>query len=290
MEYFEVEQPGRIVYKPVPDFQVFTLDEIVVERVGCGICRSDVGVFDGREAIPPDMFGHESYGVVVEGGSGFKIGDLVASYWHPGYASYYKAPAKTCVRIPDLSPKWAIVQPLASVINALDYAEGDTLVIGRGFTASLLRSIRDSNPKASLFFEDEVRPADSQWHCCIEMSGRGLPPYNWFQDEAKMIWFSTLQEPVTTNLFEFSWKAMTVHFPSPRQAVMSRNMARAVELLKDFEPVITHVFDFSKAQEAFEIASNRTDGYFKGVFVEEEYVQDYEEFLIRRQSPVAELA
>lgn len=270
--YFEVVRQGLIQYVDPPQM-VLAEGDVVVRRVGCGICRSDVGVFDGRESIPSGMFGHESFGVVEETHSErFKEGDYVASYWHPGYADRYVAHEDKCVPIPNLDNKWAIVQPLASVLNAYDFAEGETLVVGRGFTASLLRAVRHYRTGVELHFMDEVEPGEgNQFSCCIEMAGSGLLPMEWFTDEAKIIWFSTLQEPVTTNLFEFSWKAMTVVFPSPRQAVMWRNMAIAVELLHSFEPQITHVFDFSEAQRAFEIASTRQEGYLKGVFRDVQY-------------------
>lgn len=266
--YFEVEEPGKLSFRPYPNVERFlNFGEILIERVGCGICRSDVGVFDGRESIPSGMFGHESYGVVKKSNSPFfREGDFVASFWHPGYADYFIAPDDKCISIPELAPKWAIVQPLACVINALDYLVGKTLVIGRGFTVELAKQIASIEKIDYMTFEEDHKDG-TVYDTVLEMSGRGLPDINLFRDEARLVWFSTLQNPVTTNLFEWSWKALTVVFPSPRSFLMPDNMSNAVEYLSQFEPNITHLFKFEEAQKAFEIASTRSDNYLKGVFV-----------------------
>ena len=262
--YFEVEN-GKIVFKPVPQIKPLNQGEVLIERYACGICRSDVGVYDGRESIPPGMFGHEAIGTVISSRSEyFTEGQYVASFWHPGYADFFVAHESKCVEIPELSPKYTVVQPLACVLNALDFAEGRTLLIGRGFTAQLAMMAVSEYPNIVLITEDELLSGEI-FDSVLEMSGRGLPDTNLFKDEANLIWFSTLQSPTTTNFFEWSWKALRVFFPSPRQSVMDLNMGLAVRILQEKTPPITHIFNFENAPMAFEIASKRLDGYLKGV-------------------------
>lgn len=124
-------QPLRLVNRPIPQPQP---NELLLEVVACGVCRTDLHVADGEiPARYPIVPGHEIVGRVVGMGTkveGFAIGERVGVPWlghscgicsycrsdrenlcdHPeftgctrdgGYASHTVADAHYCFTIPD---------------------------------------------------------------------------------------------------------------------------------------------------------------------------------------------
>ncbi len=122
---------------PVPGPQ-----EILIKVKACGICHSDLHLFDGdwNFNLSPRIPGHEVAGIVAAAGSrvkGFREGDPVGLSWihsfckkcpackrkdtalcerqevtgvtvDGGYAEYVKAPASSCIKLPPaLSPEEA---------------------------------------------------------------------------------------------------------------------------------------------------------------------------------------
>ncbi len=101
----------------IPDM---TDDQILIQTIYCGVCRSDIGAYMGWEhPMPLGQFGHEGLGKVVEVGKniyGVKVGDIVATWSDPAYSDYYCAKQNEFVVIPEASPKY-ILQPTACAIN-----------------------------------------------------------------------------------------------------------------------------------------------------------------------------
>lgn len=75
---------GRVVVESVPIPQI--RDGEVLFRVGaCGICGTDIKKIHHGYLAPPQIFGHELAGTIVEVGAGvtkFKPGDRVVSFHH----------------------------------------------------------------------------------------------------------------------------------------------------------------------------------------------------------------
>ena len=110
MKVFIVKEPkiAEIVEmeKPVP-----APDEVLAKVAHCGICGTDISIYDGtlnlgkgNEPIYPVRLGHEWSGVVVEAGknvTGFKPGDKVISDtgWSCGVCEYcYRGDYNSCSR------------------------------------------------------------------------------------------------------------------------------------------------------------------------------------------------
>lgn len=131
--YFEAPgQPLRLVEVPRP---TPVAEEVLLEVRACGVCRTDLHVFDGELARPkqPLVLGHEIVGVVVDKGpkvERFVIGQRVGVPWlgktcghcryctagaenlcdtaeftgytlDGGYADYTLADARFCFALPD---------------------------------------------------------------------------------------------------------------------------------------------------------------------------------------------
>ena len=76
-----MDTPGTLRVAVVPDPEI-NEKEVLIKVDSCGICGSDVKIYQGKWTIPfPRVLGHEFSGVVVEVGSqvtGLQQGDRVA--------------------------------------------------------------------------------------------------------------------------------------------------------------------------------------------------------------------
>jgi threonine dehydrogenase-like Zn-dependent dehydrogenase len=120
---------------------------------GCGICASNLPVFEGREwyhyPLPPGQPGHEGWGEIAELGSevaGLRGGQPVALLSERAFADYDLADAGAVVPLPaSLAGRPFPGEPLACVMNVLrrsDLQAGQTVaVIGIGFLGALLTGL-----------------------------------------------------------------------------------------------------------------------------------------------------
>ena len=115
--------------------------EVLVRVEGCGVCGSNVPVWEGRPwfeyPLPPGAPGHEAWGVVEE------TGDRVAVLGDGGFAEYLVARSDEVVRIPDeLAGEPVPGEPLACVMNVFRRSKirpGERVaVLGVGFLGALL--------------------------------------------------------------------------------------------------------------------------------------------------------
>ena len=149
-------------------------NEVVVKVAYCGICGTDIHIYNGDEGsvevVPPVVLGHEASGVVYQTGSAFTslaIGDHVAIdpnlycgechycrsglehycfYMHNpegGFAKYCTVPAKAVLKIPKSLPldEAAFAEPLACCLHGIDRTNirlGDQVLIIGGGTIGLL--------------------------------------------------------------------------------------------------------------------------------------------------------
>lgn len=127
--------------------------QVLVRIQGCGICHSNVPVFEGREwfdyPLAPGQPGHEGWGVIAELGSGvrgLRVGQPVALLSERAYAEYDVAPAESVVPLPpELADRPFPGEPLACVMNILERSDlrpGQTVaVVGIGFLGALLTGL-----------------------------------------------------------------------------------------------------------------------------------------------------
>jgi threonine dehydrogenase-like Zn-dependent dehydrogenase len=127
--------------------------QVSVRLRGCGICASNLPVFEGREwfryPLPPGQPGHEGWGEIAEVGSGvtsLKPGQPVAVLSDRAFADYDLAGAEAVVPLPaGLANRPFPGEPLACVMNVLrrsDIQPGQTVaVIGAGFLGVLLTGL-----------------------------------------------------------------------------------------------------------------------------------------------------
>jgi threonine dehydrogenase-like Zn-dependent dehydrogenase len=132
-----------VVPPPVPG-------QIRVRLEGCGVCASNVPVWEGRPwfqyPVSPGAPGHEGWGVVDAVGEAvrdFSVGDRVAFLSTNAYAQYDLTASDEAVPIPDsLSGQAVPGEPLACALNIFrrsDIQSGQTVaIVGIGFLGAML--------------------------------------------------------------------------------------------------------------------------------------------------------
>ncbi len=147
-----VAAPGvaRITSVPVPEVGP---GEIRIRIEGCGVCGSNLPVWDGRPWFTypgePGAPGHEGWGLVDSVGDGVEgivVGERVATLSTHAFAEYDVAAAASAVVIPPVLAEHPFPgEPLACAMNAFRRAEvrpGHTVVvIGIGFLGALLTAL-----------------------------------------------------------------------------------------------------------------------------------------------------
>jgi threonine dehydrogenase-like Zn-dependent dehydrogenase len=124
--------------------------QIRIAIEGCGVCGSDLPVWQGREWFEyprePGAPGHEAWGsidAVGTGVDGLAVGDRVGCLSFRSYAEFDLAEADAVVRLPDeLRGRPFPAEPLACAMNVIERARvraGQRVaVVGSGFLGSLL--------------------------------------------------------------------------------------------------------------------------------------------------------
>ena len=128
-------------------------DEVRVRLEGCGVCASNLPVWEGRPwftyPLSPGAPGHEGWGTVDAVGQGvedFTVGDRVALLSYHAYAEYDVAPASGVVRLPEaLAGRAFPGEPLACVMNIFRRSaieRGQTVaIVGIGFIGAALAAL-----------------------------------------------------------------------------------------------------------------------------------------------------
>ena len=214
-------------------------NEILVEAILTGVCRSDIDMMLGKFGpLPLNMQGHEGLGKVIKLGSNISdvnIGDVVATRGEPAYADIYPCREREYVKVPKVSPKY-ILEPVACGINLIlqpldqiKKREGNSkklLIIGSGFLAWVaytklkvlnlkfdITVIGNSNKK--LWGDILSTECTEKYDVVIDLgSNADVFQKDIIQDNALIILGS--QKEVTTDFSNLLWKAATMIFPSPR--------------------------------------------------------------------------
>lgn len=124
--------------------------EVLVRLRGCGVCASNLPVWEGREWFSDPLEagapGHEGWGEVLAVGDGVRdvaVGDRVAMLSQHAYATHDIAPASMVARIPASAGDRPLPgEPLGCAMNILrrsDIRAGQWVaVVGVGFMGALL--------------------------------------------------------------------------------------------------------------------------------------------------------
>lgn len=146
-----LEAPGNFVVteRPRPDI---ASDEILVRSEVCGVCTSEVDMFEGKnESLEyPRFIGHEVSGVVEAVGdrvTNIEPGDRVAVYSEGGgYAEYTTVPAKWAVKLADETRfDHALGEPIACSVNGVRKANPElndsVALVGCGFMGLIMLQV-----------------------------------------------------------------------------------------------------------------------------------------------------
>ena len=130
--------------------------EVRVRLQGCGVCASNLPLWEGREWFEypqePGAPGHEGWGIVDAVGSdvaALALGQRVALLSYHAFATHDIAAAEDVVPLPpELAGRPFPAEPLACAINAFaraDVGQGQTVaIVGIGFFGALLTQLAAS--------------------------------------------------------------------------------------------------------------------------------------------------
>lgn len=132
--------------------------EVLLRVASCGVCASELDMWEGLAAIDYPRFpGHEVSGTVERVGPGVRAlrpGEPVAAWvTERGFADYVTARAEHCFPAGSVPLDLALAEPLACAVNAVERAApalGDHVVIvGAGFMGHLVHKlVRLRGPRA----------------------------------------------------------------------------------------------------------------------------------------------
>ena len=272
-------------------------DQIVVESIMTGVCRSDIAMMEGTfNLLPMHMMGHEGLGRVIWRGdkvlTHVNIGDLVATRGEPAYADVYNATDGTFVTVPVAEPRF-ILEPVACGVNLLwdswehvvRHKDGSALIIGSGFLAYVLKQTinnfarNEPNFKRLDFigssntdlFPGQMQTTSDKYDVVFDLSSDpkwlDAPIYN----ENGVLVLGTEKFPdAGSNLGNLLWNNMTIKMPSPRSEKFKSSMRMASRgvnghTFPDLERFWTMEYDRdTEWKDAFHDASNRKPGYNRG--------------------------
>jgi threonine dehydrogenase-like Zn-dependent dehydrogenase len=121
-------------------------DDVLVRVANCGVCASELDMWEGRTDIEFPWFpGHEVSGVVERVGddvSAFEPGQPVAVWTTTrGFADYVAVCAEYCLPADGLP----LGEPVACAVNAVELARvslgDDVVIIGAGFMGNLVQKL-----------------------------------------------------------------------------------------------------------------------------------------------------
>ena len=131
--------------QPVPEIGD---EQVLVKVAACGVCSSELHIWDHGGPNLPRAIGHEVSGIVERVGSevsGVKPGDRVAVLTTKGFAEWVAVDADSCFPAGDVPLDLALGEPLACSVNAVELADvklgDDVVIIGAGFMGNLVEQL-----------------------------------------------------------------------------------------------------------------------------------------------------
>ncbi|MCR5862037.1 alcohol dehydrogenase catalytic domain-containing protein [Flavobacterium sp. J372] len=155
MQAAVITAPGQVEIATVPIPEP-GMGEVRVKLEGCGLCASNIPVWEGREwfsyPVAAGNPGHEGWGYIDAlgaGVAGIKVGERVAFLSNNAYAQYDIAKADEIVVLPDfLNGKPFPGEPLGCAMNIFsrsDIRRGQTIaIVGAGFLGAILIQLAKS--------------------------------------------------------------------------------------------------------------------------------------------------
>jgi threonine dehydrogenase-like Zn-dependent dehydrogenase len=125
-------------------------DEVLLRVASCGVCASELDMWQGNADIDYPRFpGHEVSGTVERVGARVEAlapGDPVAAWvTERGFAEYVPVKADYCFAAGSVPLDLALAEPLACALNAVELAApalgDDVVVIGAGFMGNLVQKL-----------------------------------------------------------------------------------------------------------------------------------------------------
>lgn len=132
---------------PIPAIDA---DEVLVKVAACGVCASELDMWDGAGSSAYPLYpGHEVSGVVDAVGDrvdGIWVGDPVAVWVTTrGFADYVAVKAEYCLPAGDVPLDLALGEPVGCATNAVELADprlgDDVVIIGAGFMGNLVQAL-----------------------------------------------------------------------------------------------------------------------------------------------------
>lgn len=125
-------------------------DEVLVRVAACGVCGSELDMFEGRSDREFPIYpGHEVSGTVEAVGdevTALAAGDPVACWvTERGFSEYVAVKAAYCLPAGSVPLDLALAEPLACAVNAVELADprlaDDVVLIGCGFMGHLIQKL-----------------------------------------------------------------------------------------------------------------------------------------------------
>ena len=263
------------------------LDDIEVQAVMTGVCRSDIDMMNGDFGpLPLHMQGHEGLGRVTKIGlnvTGIAKGDYVATRGEPAYADIYNVRKNEYVWIPEAHPRY-IIEPVACGINTVDVAdcarEDKILIIGSGFLAWVayhtltkfkhcenVDVIGSSN--IDLWGDILLLGTTESYDVVIDLSGKYSLGIDINLNNNALIIDAVGKAVSKEEAQQQLWKACTTIKPSPRNPNFHQCMKDAVWMIEngylEVDSFWTQCYNRNTEwQQAFADGVDRPNGYSRG--------------------------
>ena len=297
-----LEAPGRarIVRQDVPEPQP---GQVLVRVEGCGVCGSNLPLWEGRPwfeyPLPPGAPGHEGWGMVEAVGDEDDAalrGARVAFLSTRAFAELAVADASAVVPLPselDASPFPA--EPIGCAVNVLRRSgvrRGEEVaVVGVGFLGAVVVALAAeagavvTSFSRRPFARDLARrlgarralppdgAGDAEFDCVFEAAGVQETldlAGRLTRVRGRLVLAGYHQDPRTVDMQLWNWRGLDVvnaHERDPEAYL--EGMRAAADLAAsgrlDVRPLLTHSYPLERADEAFEAAREKPEGFLKAV-------------------------
>jgi 2-desacetyl-2-hydroxyethyl bacteriochlorophyllide A dehydrogenase len=289
----------EIVDAPVPEPGP---GEVLLRVASCGVCTSELDMWEGRADIDYPRFpGHEVSGTVERLGPGVRRlapGDPVAAWvTGRGFADYATVRAEYCFPAGRVPLDVALAEPLACAVNAVALAApglgDDVVIVGAGFMGNLVQKlVQLTGPRAVIVADTradaleraralgatrtvDVREeplagldADVTFEVTGVQAGL-LAAGDATRMSGKLAIVGYHQgEPRAVPLGHWNWMAfqlLNAHFRDV--GTIMRGMRTGMRLLTSgrlrIDDLVTHRFPLADVNRAFAIAVEKPDGFVK---------------------------
>jgi 2-desacetyl-2-hydroxyethyl bacteriochlorophyllide A dehydrogenase len=273
--------------------------EVLLRVASCGVCASELDMWEGRSDVEYPRFpGHEVSGVVERGAGGFQPGDRVAAWvTERGFADYVVVPAEHCFPAGEVPLDLALAEPLACAVNAVELAApalgDDVVIVGAGFMGNLVQKlVQLKGPREVIVIDPrpDARERARRLGATRTFDARDEAVYDIEADVAfevtgvqaalallgevtrmsgKVVIVGFHQgAPRELPLGSWNWMAYEIvnaHFRDP--ATIMRGMRTGMRLLTSgriaLDDLVTHRFGLDRVNEAFATAVEKPPGFVK---------------------------